>query len=210
MRSRSVTIGVDQHAGDPVDVGEQERGALILGDVELGGVRDALRQGLAPDVPEPRVPDPVRAQQHRERDPAAHHPAHELGRVGRDDKRVAGRAQLEQPQDLVDVALDAGSRLLAQVVVARGELGHVRDHMSVRPRASSGARGRSSAASPRTAGGCRPCWASSAPGDARALISSRSYSTASPRAIAGVVESLSVACTRARTVAATHVRRSWT
>jgi hypothetical protein len=122
-------VGVHQHAGDPVDVGEQERGALILGDQELGGVGDALRQGLRPDVPEPRVPEPVRAQEHREREPAAHKAAYVLRGVGRHDQRVGSGAELVQPQDLVDVALDARSRLLAQVVVARGELGHVRDQM---------------------------------------------------------------------------------
>ena len=47
----------------------------------------------------------------------------------RHHQRVGSGAELEEPQDLVDVALDAGSRLLAQVVVARGELGHVRDQM---------------------------------------------------------------------------------
>ena len=123
---------VDEDVGDPVDVGEQERRTALLRAEQLRRVGEAIVQCLRPAVPEPRVADAVGAQQHRQRDAAAHEPAHVLGGVDGHDELVRAGVETQQSQHLVDVRLARGARLLAQlVVVDRRQLRH-RGHEMIR------------------------------------------------------------------------------
>ena len=90
---------------------------LILAGGELAGVLDALLQRLRPALPQPRVAEPVGAQQRGQRDAAAHVAAQELERLVRDDDVVGARAVRQQPQHLADVGLGAAEQLRAQLVV---------------------------------------------------------------------------------------------
>ena len=141
-------VGVHQHAGDPVDVGEQERGALILGDEELGGVGDALPSGPRDQTSQNHAcPSRYVRRSTASVIPRRTRPRTYSAASGGTTSVSARGAELEQPQDLVDVALDAGrvsSRRSSSPVESSGMFA---TRWSVRPRASSGARGRSSAAS---------------------------------------------------------------
>jgi hypothetical protein len=87
--------------------------ALLLGREELVDAVDALLQRLRPAVPEPRVPQAIGAQQHRQRDPVAYEAADVPGDLDRHHDCVCLRARAQQSQHLVDVRVGAGQKLLA-------------------------------------------------------------------------------------------------
>ena len=116
-------VVLHEDAGGPIDVGEHERRALLLRREELVDGVDALVQRLRPAIPEPRVPEAIGAQQHRQRDPAAYEAADVPGDLDRHHERVGIRAGAQESQHLIDVRLSAGEHLFAQLVVARRQLG---------------------------------------------------------------------------------------
>jgi hypothetical protein len=113
-------VVLHEDVGDPVHVGEHERRALLLRREEVLEAVDAVVQRLRPAIPEPRVPEAIGAQQHRQRDPAAYEAADVLRRLDRHDERVGIRAGAQQSQHLVDVRLAAGEHLFAQLLVLVG------------------------------------------------------------------------------------------
>jgi hypothetical protein len=75
---------------------------------ELVEAVDPLVQRPRPAVPEPRVPQAIGAQQHRQRDPAVYEAADEPGDLDRHHDCVCIRAGAKQSQHLVDVRVGAG------------------------------------------------------------------------------------------------------
>jgi hypothetical protein len=98
---------LDEHPGDPVDVGEHEDRTLVLAGGKLPRVIDANLHGLRPSLVEPGVAETVGAQEHRQGNAAANIAPQEVHGLVCERDVVDRRAVTEHPQHLADVGLAA-------------------------------------------------------------------------------------------------------